>query len=153
MHETDSAMAKHIAQAAMAFEQQATGRLPGAVTVVLSDDTVVATLRGTFSPAETALAQSAEGAAHLRELHRQLFTTASDPLRQQISKITGVKVREATAEVETSTGTVVQVFTLAQAVPAGTWSGSGSDSLPQEKDLERRGDDDDGMNRCRPEGL
>jgi hypothetical protein len=39
-------------------------------------------------------------------------------------RITGTDVREASAEVETSMGTVVQVFSLAQAVPADTWSGS-----------------------------
>ena len=60
----------------------------------------------------------------MRELHRQLFATASGPLRQEIRQITGVAVREANAEVETSTGTVVQVFSLAHAVPADTWSGS-----------------------------
>ena len=45
-----------------------------------------------------------------------------------------VEVREATAEVETTTasvvqtfptGTVVQVFLLAGSVPAGTWNGCG----------------------------
>jgi len=45
-------------------------------------------------------------------------------------------VREATAEVETTTGSVVQVFTtgtavqvflLAHSVPSDTWSGSGPD--------------------------
>jgi uncharacterized protein YbcI len=124
MDKSDSTKAQQIAQAARAFEQQTTGRLPISVTVVLSEDTLVVTLRGTLSPAEMALAKSREGAAQLRELHRRLFTTASEPLRQEIRRITGVEVREATAEVETSTGTVVQVFSLAHAVPADTWSGS-----------------------------
>jgi uncharacterized protein YbcI len=108
----------------MAFGQQTTGRLPGSVAVVLSEDTLVITLRGTFSPAETALAKSPEGAALLRELHRGLFATASEPLLQEIGRITAMEVREATAQVETSTGTVVQVFSLAGAVPGDTWSGS-----------------------------
>jgi hypothetical protein len=50
----------------------------------------------------------------MRELHRQLFASASDSLCQEIKRITGVEVREATVEVEPETGTVVQVF------PSGT---------------------------------
>ena len=47
----------------------------------------------------------------MQEFHRELFTNSADELRQEIKRITGVEVREATAEVETTTGTVVQVFT------------------------------------------
>jgi uncharacterized protein YbcI len=128
-------MAQQIAQAASAFEQQRTGLAPGAVTVVLSEETLVITLHGTLSPAERALASTPAGAAQLQEFHRQLFTTSAEPLRREIRRITGVEVREATAEVETATGTVVQVFTtgamvqvflLAHRIPTETWSGSGN---------------------------
>jgi uncharacterized protein YbcI len=135
MDKADSTKAQRIAQAARAFEQQITGRVPKSMTVVLGEDTLVITLHGTLSPAETALAKSREGAAQLRELHRQLFTTASEPLRQEIRRITGIEVREATSEVETSTGTVVQMFSLAHAVPAGTWSGSDPGPAAAEKNL------------------
>ena len=124
MDKSDSSRARQIAQAARDLERLMTGRLPGSVTVILSEDTVVITLRGTLSPAETTMARNREGAAQLRELHRFLFTTSSEPLRQEIRRITGVEVREGTAELETSTGTVVEVFSLALAVPADTWSGS-----------------------------
>jgi hypothetical protein len=69
----------------------------------------------------------------MQEYHRQLFANASDSLRLEIKRITGVEVREATAEVETITGTVVhafttgttvQVFLLAHSVPADSWSGT-----------------------------
>ena len=69
----------------------------------------------------------------MQEFHRQLFADSADELRQEIKRITGVEVREATAEVETKTGTVVQVFTtgtmvqvflLATGIPAGTWNGT-----------------------------
>ena len=124
--------AKQIAQAAIEFEKQTTGRAPKSVTVVLSGDTLVITLHGALSPAEKALAMSPEGIAQVQEFHRQLFANASDSLRQEIKQITGVEVREAVAEVETATGTVVKVFTsgtvvqvflLARGVPADTWSG------------------------------
>ena len=127
-------MAQQIAQAASAFEQQRTGNTPKSVTVVLSDTTLVITLHGALSEAEKALARSPEGAAQVQDFHRQLFANASDSLRQEIKRITGVKVREATAEVEPTTGTVVGVFTtgttvqvylLAHSVPADTWNGNG----------------------------
>ena len=128
-------MAQQIAQAASAFERQRTGHVPKSVTVVLCEDTLVITLRGALSPAEQALAQSRAGAAEAQAFHRELFRNSADTLRREIKRITGVEVREATAEVETTsgtevqvfaTGTIVQVFVLAQRVPAGTWSGLGT---------------------------
>jgi uncharacterized protein YbcI len=125
MDQCKSTMARQLAQAASAFEQQRTGHVPQSVTVVLSEDTLVITLRGALSPAEKALAQSPAGAAQMQEFHRQLFANASESLRQEIKRITGVAVCAATAEVETATGTLVQVFLLAARVAADTWSGSG----------------------------
>jgi uncharacterized protein YbcI len=131
-------MAKQIARAAIAYEQETTGRVPKSVTVVLSDDTLVITLHGALSPAEKALVTSPDGAAQVQEFHRQLFANASDRLRQEIKRITGVEVREATAEVESGTGTVVKVFTsgtvvqvflLAHNVLPDSWSGSGPDNI------------------------
>jgi uncharacterized protein YbcI len=124
MDKSNSTMAQQLAQAARAFEQRRTGHVAKTVTVVLSEDTLVITLRGALSPAEKALAQSPAGAAQVQEFHRQLFTNAADSLRQEMRRITGAEVRAATAEVETATGTMVQVFLLAQSVPADTWSGS-----------------------------
>ena len=125
-------MAQQVAQAASDFEKQRTGHTPKAVTVVLGGDTLVITLHGALTPAEEALARSPEGAAQVQEFHRQLFANSADSLRQEIKRITGVAVREATAEVETATGTVVhaftsgtmvQVFQLAQGILADTWNG------------------------------
>ena len=108
---------------AEAIEQETTGRRPASVTVVLSGDTVVITLRGTLSPAEAALAQSEAGADQLQTLRRQLFATASPALRGEIARITGVEVREATATLEMATGTEVQVFSIDGSVEPETWSG------------------------------
>jgi uncharacterized protein YbcI len=133
MDKPDLTMAQQIARAASVFEQQRTGNTPKSVTVVLSDTTLVITLHGALSEAEKALSKSPEGAAQVQDFHRQLFANASDSLRQEIKRITGVEVREATAEVEPTTGTVVGVFTtgttvqvylLAHAVPAESCSGS-----------------------------
>ena len=134
MNKSKTSMAQQIARAAIAFEQRRTGNhVPKSVTVVLSEGTLVITLHEALSPAEKALAKSPAGAAQVQEFHRQLFASASDTLRQEIKRITGMEVREATAEVEPAsgvvvqaftTGTVVQVFLLAGSAPTGAWSGS-----------------------------
>jgi len=124
-------MAEQIAQAATALQQQRTGHAPKSVSVVLSGDTLVVTLHGALSPAEQAMAQNPQGAAKVREFHRQLFHNASETLRQEIRRITGMNVREATAEVEPTSGAVVQVFTsgtmvqvfqLSGEVPSGSFN-------------------------------
>jgi uncharacterized protein YbcI len=139
MNQPDSTAARQIAQAAISYERRRTGHAPRWVTVVLSTDTLVITLHGALSPAEQALARDPAGAAQVQEFHKQLFNNSSDALRQEIKRITGVEVREAAAEVEATTGSVVQVFTtgtavqvflLAGNVPAGTWSGSGAGDQP-----------------------
>ena len=137
MNTPNLTMAQQVAVAASNFQEQRTGVMPRSVTVVLSEDTLVVTLHGALSLAEKALAkQSPAGAAQVQEYHRQLFVDACEPLRQEIKRITGVEVREATAEVETTTGTVVQVFTtgtmvqvflLAHGVSADIWNGPATD--------------------------
>jgi uncharacterized protein YbcI len=129
-------MAQQIAEAATAFQKERTGRAPKSVNVVLSGDTLVVTLDGALSQAEQAMAQSPEGAAKVQEFHRQLFLNASETLRREIKRITGVEVREDTAEVKPTTGTVVQVFKtgtmvqvflLARPLSPETWNGNETD--------------------------
>jgi uncharacterized protein YbcI len=136
MDKSNSNIAEQVARAACDFEQERTGNLPKSVTAILSGDTLVITMRGSLSPAEKALAKNPAGTASMQEFHRQLFNDSADSLRQEIKRITGVAVREATVEVEPTsgtvvkaftTGTVVQVFLLADSVTAGTWSGNGRD--------------------------
>lgn len=131
MDEPGRTLAEQIADAARAFERQRTGHGPESVTVILSDDTLVITLHGALSPAERAMARAPDGAAQVQEFHRQLFANAAEPLRQEIRRITGVEVRESNAEVETTagtlvtaftTGTVVQVYLLADRVAREIWS-------------------------------
>ena len=117
-------MAEQIAIAATAFQQQRTGHEPKSVSVVLSGSTLVVTLNGALSLAEQAMAQSPEGAAQVQEFHRQLFLTASEELRKEIKRITGMDVREAAAELEPKTGTLVQVFTTGTMVQVFLLSGN-----------------------------
>ena len=137
MEKSTASVAQQIAEAAVAFERKRTGHAPESVTVVLGNDTLVITLHGALSQAERSLAQTPDGAREVQEFHRQLFKNSADGLRQDIKRITGVDVRDATTEVETKTGTVVQVFSsgtvvqvflLAKGVPAGSWSDTGKDA-------------------------
>lgn len=133
MTETRQTMAQRVAKAASDFQLQRTGHTPKSVTVVLSDSTLVITMHGALTPAEQALATNPAGAAQVQEFHRQLFVTSSEDLRQAIKRITGVDVREAASDVETTTGTVVhaftngtmvQVFLLAKELSPETWNAS-----------------------------
>ena len=133
MPEAVPSMAEQIAKAATEFQQQRTGNTPSSVSVVLSGDTLVVTLHGALSPAERALAKNPSGAAKVQEFHRQLFLAAADTLQEKIKRITGMDVRETTAEVEPTSGavvhvftsgTMVQVFLLSGEVPAGSYHGA-----------------------------
>jgi len=133
-------VAHEIAEIARALQHQRTGHAPSAVTVVLSEDTLVVTLHEALTPAEKALAKSPAGAARVQEFHRQLFANSTEEMRQVIKRITGRAVREAAAEVETASGTVVHAFTTGAMVqvflltpsapPIGT---DGQPSIGQER--------------------
>ena len=114
--------AKQLADVVRQFEEERTGRMPESVTAELVDASLVITLHGELSPVEMDLAKTPDGAAEVQELHRQLFLTSCGSLLKEIEVITGVAVLEATSEVTTDTGTVVQVFVLAASVPASTWT-------------------------------
>jgi uncharacterized protein YbcI len=111
MKKKDMTVAQELARVASVYQQQRTGHAPKAVTVVLSEDTLVVTLHDALTPAEKDLARSPQGAAQVQEFHRQLFANSTSDLRQEIQRLTGRQVREAAAEIETATGTVVHAFT------------------------------------------
>jgi uncharacterized protein YbcI len=136
-HDGKETMAQRIARAAQAFERTRTGIDPKSVTVVQSEGTLVITVHGALSPAEQALSKTPAGAAQVQEFHRQLFASGAGELRQEIKNITGVEVRDATAEVDPATGTVVavfssgtvvQVYLLASAIAADTWNAGSPNS-------------------------
>lgn len=106
-----SNITEQLAEMASSLQQQRTGVAPTSVTVLLGEDTLVVTLRDALTPAEKALVRTPEGAAQVQEFHRQLFSSASEAMRQEIKRITGREVGEATAEIETATGAVVHAFT------------------------------------------
>ena len=119
-------MSQQVAQAAKDLQRQRTGHAPTAVTVVLSEDTLVVTLLGALSPAEQALSKSRDGAAKVQEFHRQLFRNSVDSLWTDIKRITGREVREAAAEIDPATGSVVHAFTTGTMVQVFLLAENGS---------------------------
>jgi uncharacterized protein YbcI len=131
MDKPQSTAAQRVAEAAMAFERLRTGHEPESVRVVLGEDTVVVTVYGALSAAERAVGMDPAGAAKVREFHRQLFATGCGGFRQEIERIVGLPVRDASSEIPTlsdaainvfATGTVVQVFLLAGVLPPSAFS-------------------------------
>ncbi|WP_417390813.1 DUF2294 domain-containing protein [Gimesia sp.] len=111
MNVQDTKVAQEIANIIRDYQTQSTGHPPTAVSVVLSEDTLVITIHGALTPAEQSLVKTPAGAAQVQEFHRQLFASSSEPLRQEIRRITGRNVKEAIAEVEPATGAIVHAFT------------------------------------------
>jgi uncharacterized protein YbcI len=111
-----TSIAEQVGEVAKALQQQRTGHAPTAVTVVLSEDTLVITMYDALTPAEKALALNSIGASQVQEFHRQLFLASADALRKEINRITGRDVREAAAEIVPATGTIVHAFTTGDVV-------------------------------------
>ena len=115
-HKQTGTVAEQIARAICNFQHESTGHSPTAVSVVLSEDTLVITLHEALTPAEKAMAKSVGGAAQLQDFHRRLFESSSESLRQEINRITGRQVREAAVEVEPTSGAIVHAFTTGTTV-------------------------------------
>ena len=111
MDSTKRTITDQVAQMASSLQQQRTGHAPKTVNVILSNDTLVVTLHEALSPAEQVMAKTPKGAARMQEFHRQLFQSSADSLRTEIKRITGRDVREAAAEIDSATGSVVHAFT------------------------------------------
>jgi len=141
MNAKDSKIAEELAELASRFQAQRTGHAPQSVTVVLGEETLVVTLHGALTPAEKALARSPAGAARVQEFHRQLFANSTDELRQEIKRITGRDVREAAAEIETDTGSVVHAFTTGAMVQVFLLAKRGDADTGSELELDRWAND------------
>jgi uncharacterized protein YbcI len=129
MHRSQRTIGQRVAQAAHDFELRRTKHGRKWVAVFMNEDSVMIALHGSLKAAEKTLMRSSAGAAQVREFHGQLFTKDSASLLREIKCITGLEVRETTAEIEPTTSSVVQVFAtdtvgveflLAPGGPAGT---------------------------------
>ena len=131
MTEATSTIARDVAQAAIAFQREATGISPEACTVLMGEQTLVVTLQDALSLAEKQMARTPEGAARVNEFHQRLFQASSGALHRELQRILGVEVRQSSIEMEQPTGrfvevfpsgALVQVFLLTHPVSPGMWS-------------------------------
>ena len=129
MNNTVLMIAKLIAEAAIAFQKECTGHAPKMVSLVLSESTLVVTLHDALSPADRVHAKSSK---EVSEVHRQLFAACFESLFKEVNRVSGGQVREAAADVESTsgsivhaftTGTMVQVFSLNGSTDTEAWSG------------------------------
>jgi uncharacterized protein YbcI len=116
MVDPNKLMAQQVARAACDFQRQRTGYAPDSVIVIVGGDTLAVKLPTALSRSEKARAQTTAGAAEVQEFHRRSFSNSSEPLRQSIKQITGVEIREVTAEVATNTDIAVLGLTSGAAV-------------------------------------
>lgn len=142
MNELETHIAEQLRRMASSMQKERTGLAPKGVNVVLGEDTLVVTLHGALTPAEKALCGTPEGAAKVQEFHRQLFSSSSNSMRSEIKKITGRDVREATAEIETKTGTIVHAFTTGSMVQVFLLTPELGSPERADRDSIERADDD-----------
>ena len=102
---------QQIARAAHLLEKRRSMQGRKWEAVFMNEDTILIALHGSLTAAEKIVAQSPAGAAEVLDFHRQLFTNASDTLRQQIKCITGMEVCATTGEIDPAIGSVVHLFT------------------------------------------
>jgi uncharacterized protein YbcI len=115
MDKTETTMTEKLAEMATTFQLLQTGRAPSNVSVVIGDHTLVLTLHEALPPAEQSLATIPQGAADLHEFYRMLFRSSAASLQKEIERITGRRVREASAEIDPETGSVIHAFTTGTA--------------------------------------
>lgn len=102
---------QQIARAAHVFEKRRTQHGRKWVVVFLNEETIVIAMHGSLTAGERNLVRTPAGVALVREFHQQLFSKDSVTLFQKIKMITAMEVRDTTAEIEPTTGSVVQLFT------------------------------------------
>ena len=122
MTKPTSTMAQQLAEAVIAFEERVTGHVPKSATVIRRDSTLEITVHSALSAAERAVAKTPVGASRIRQFHSELFANSFHSLRDEIKRISGVEIREATAEVDTTTGSVV--MSLSSVITSGANPGS-----------------------------
>ena len=111
MDQSLGTISRQVARAVSTFERWRTNHSREWTVVFLNEGTVVIALHASLTPAENALAQSPAGTGEVREFHQQLFADLAATLFRKIKTITGMEVRHVAAEIEPTTGSVVQLFT------------------------------------------
>ncbi|WP_020476440.1 Na-translocating system protein MpsC family protein [Zavarzinella formosa] len=111
MDKSQENIGEKIARAARDSEKRHTSHGREWAAVFMIEDTVVIALHGSLTDEEKSLVRSPAGAARVREFHRRLFADVTDGLAGRIRRITGMKIRDKTSEIDLASGSVAQIFT------------------------------------------
>ncbi len=106
MDQSQETVGQKIARAARDSEGRQTAHGREWAAVFMNEDTIVIALYGRLTDAEKTLVRSPAGAAQVREFHRQLFASATETLAQQIRRVTGMEIRDKTADIDPLTGEI-----------------------------------------------
>lgn len=117
-HEGD--LKDRIAQTIVRFEKDRLALAPGSVTVDISAQTIVVTLRGACAPAEREYAKDGHGRTLLERLYRELFDAVRKGLEVLISQMVGTNIESSQLIIEPASGNGLIVFTLTAPLPEGT---------------------------------
>ena len=107
-------MEAEITKAIIQFEREHLGRGPQEARTWIIQDLILVRLKGVLTPAETKLAQDAEGRNLIKQVRMQLIEGSRPLLEKMIQDITGVSVVSLHSDVSTQTGERIIVFTLAE---------------------------------------
>jgi len=107
---TKAEMEMAIRNAIIKFEQDFMGRGPTDVRAFIVRDLVVVRLKGVLTPAERQLAKTPEGVDMVKRVRQTLIAQGRDRLIEQVSDITGAKVRALFMDIDAQIGEKVFVF-------------------------------------------
>jgi len=107
---TKAEMEVAIRNAIIKFEQDFMGRGPTDVRAFIVRDLVVVRLKGVLTPAERQLAKTPDGVDMVKRVRQTLIAQGRDRLIEQVSDITGAKVRALFMDIDAQIGEKVFVF-------------------------------------------
>ena len=110
MNTSGPTMAHQIAQAAISLEKRLTGHERKWRVAFMNDDPIVIAVHASLTADEVAQTQCMGGGARIKEVHRALFAACRNSMRQEIERITGMEVSEASVDTEPAAGGVVLLF-------------------------------------------
>jgi uncharacterized protein YbcI len=103
-----------LANAIIQFEKDHLGRGPVETRVYIIEDMILVRLRGVLTPAESKLAQNAEGHDLIKQVRRQLLEGSRPLLEAIVQEKTGCQVVSLHTDISVKTGERIIVFSLAE---------------------------------------
>jgi uncharacterized protein YbcI len=111
---TQGALEDKFSKAIIRFEKEHLGRGPLEARTFFIQDMILVRLRGTLTPAEQKLAESAEGQRLVKETRRQLFETSRPLIEEIVKDVCSCSVVSFHTDISTRTGERIVVLVVDQ---------------------------------------